>query len=941
MAQRTAFLNSDAKWFNKDFHHTWINNYMIKQPWVMFSNYSTKPEFALGNWQISWGKAIIRCTRTTGTFAGEEILACFESTSTENISTAWNKKVYIEIPEVYVNDSTAITDSLTQWANLNVWRIVSSDSYPTHSNYIKLWEISNGDWQNATDLRPEVLRRWKPNTLSYFGGNGEEERIDIDNASLNKYLMSNWAWVAPTWEEWGGWGWGWSGENFKRAFTADENLLAKSMFWIEIEPWVADVDTLFNFWTTTSTKVFLPVIINWESFNTLTLNLAAESSPADALSVRIETLDNNWMPTWTLVDVWAYWTVSPTDTATNITVTLSGTVEWLTAHTKAAVVLDRSGSSSDSNYYKLWCLNWNKVISLLYSYDGVDYSATTVSGCVDCDWFASEAVVQATDLNWVDWVWYCESWALAWNDFVWILQGTVDYSWAVAWAKYYLSSTWILTTTWDIQVGRWLEKWVLQIWNSIWWWGWQTIYEAIVAADGSGDYINITDAILADKKTIYVKNWAYTMSQLTLSTWDFCLIWESKQWVQIDVSFPTRNWAIFTMTSNTTDKSHSFNISNVTFNITYTWAWWYFRLFEIPAEWFLTINDCNICVVSAVNWCNFYLCDSSWHIEMNWCHIEVFPTTWEPQWVWFSWMNDYSVCRNSSIIVDASASIGTSWLVFWWNPSWVYIWCEFSVWKTHNTTWDIIEIWASVWIMCKWTTSTKSNIRIYGTSYRCSFPTIWAWARYDSALATAVNNNSITIWKPNTSYSVWQYIQSWQTTTVARCITAHTSWSEYDSTKFEAVYWDVYISWILRDCNITVAWTTIISGLAQYATAYTLPSLYQSETNLSIIVEPQSSSITNNNIVICWYRWLSNSTIKEWFGHEWWFKILMIWECSSFDNNRIISHTWSLYSSWYSNMITNNIWTYVSWQTTPTITQQSWGNSVIDNNIFYAVAEWD
>ena len=189
MAQRTAFLNSDAKWFNKDFHHTWISNYMLKQPWVMFSNYSTKPEFALGNWQISWGKAIIRCTRTTGTFAGEEILACFESTSTENISTAWNKKVYIEIPEVYVNDSTAITDSLTQWANLNVWRIVSSDSYPTHSNYIPLWEITNGDWQNATDLRPEVLRRGKPNTLSYFGWNWEEERIDIDNNSLNKVSL--------------------------------------------------------------------------------------------------------------------------------------------------------------------------------------------------------------------------------------------------------------------------------------------------------------------------------------------------------------------------------------------------------------------------------------------------------------------------------------------------------------------------------------------------------------------------------------------------------------------------------------------------------------------------------------------------------------------------------------------------------------------------------
>ena len=144
MAQRTAFLNSDAKWYNKDFHHTWISNYMLKQPWVMFSNYSTKPEFALGNWQIAWGKAIIRCTRTTGTFAGEEILACFESTATESISTSWNKKVFIEIPQVYVNDSTYY-GYINLMSKLMSVRIISDSDYPSHTNYIPLWEISNGD----------------------------------------------------------------------------------------------------------------------------------------------------------------------------------------------------------------------------------------------------------------------------------------------------------------------------------------------------------------------------------------------------------------------------------------------------------------------------------------------------------------------------------------------------------------------------------------------------------------------------------------------------------------------------------------------------------------------------------------------------------------------------------------------------------------------------
>lgn len=219
------------------------------------------------------------------------------------------------------------------------------------------------------NLRPEVLRRGKPNTLSYFGWNWEEERIDIDNNSLNKYLMSNWAWVAPSWEEWGGgWGWGWSWENFKRAFTADEDLLAKSIFWVEVQNSISDVDWTVDVWTVSSSKVFFVQVLNWDSFNSIVLNLAAVSSPADALSVRIETLDSNGLPSWTLIDVWAYATVTPTSTATDTTINLAGTIAWLPAHTKVAIVLERTGSVSSANYYTLWCKDGVKVISKIYVY---------------------------------------------------------------------------------------------------------------------------------------------------------------------------------------------------------------------------------------------------------------------------------------------------------------------------------------------------------------------------------------------------------------------------------------------------------------------------------------------------------------------------------------------------------------------------------------------
>jgi len=809
MAQRTAFLNSDAKWFNKDFHHTWINNYMIKQPWVMFSNYSTKPEFALGNWQISWGKAIIRCTRTTGTFAGEEILACFESTSTENISTAWNKKVYIEIPEVYVNDSTAITDSLTQWANLNVWRIVSSDSYPTHSNYIKLWEITWWDWQNATDLRPEVLRRGKPNTISYFGGNGEEERIDIDNSSLNKFLMSNGAWVAPTWEEWGGWGWDTTVENFKRVFTADDDLLAKSMFWVEVLPTATAADSELEFWTTEITKVFFTTILNGESFSSIKLKLSAVNSPSDSLSIRIETLNANWEPSWTLVDVWAYATATPTSTLTEMTINLSGTVEWLTEHTKVAVVIERSGSASDSNYYTLWVLDSSNVITTINTYDGSDWSEYPVAWCITCDWFATEAVVQATSENWVNWVWYCETWATEWNNFTWILQGTVDYSWALAWAKYYLSSTWTLAVTWSKQVWRWIEDWVLQIWSSA---GWgQLIYDAIVATDGSGDYTTLYAAVSDGKRNIYIKSWTYEETPISLTD-DITLTWENQNTVVLNYTITTwvvaQSWAVLTVTSSSWDKIYH-NISGINFNITETgtvanryWAFVNANGLNNSSKYKLYMSNCNIIVNQKNINSNFLvwkLNSNAWEILIDNCNIDVSNEDWyQTRFSSYSTSEIINI-NNSNITVHTSSNYG----IYHSDTAYIKNNCRYTISSTGS--WDVISI---IWkaynctINASWWQSNKLQMTIRDCN-NCDIK--WTNAYVD----TLFNKSStVTEWESWKQYSVNDFVSySWW---IYKCKTAHTSSSEFESSYWNVIDWSRVVG--ITDCTVDIQWTVYAFG---------------------------------------------------------------------------------------------------------------------------------
>lgn len=484
---------------------------------------------------------------------------------------------------------------------------------------------------------------------------------------------------------------------------------------------------------------------------------------------------------------------------------------------------------------------------------------------------------------------------------------------------------------------------ILGSWNLvISWWGWSgedNDYDAVVDVNGGWDYTSISDAITAGIKRIYVRNWTYSMSSQTLSTWDFKLVWESKEWVQINITYPTRSWTIFTMTSNTTDISHSFLINNVTFNITYTWEYGFFMLFNIPTNWVLTINDCNIRVVSAINWCNFYLCDWEWTI-VNWCYIEVLPTTWNPQWVWFIGGDDTMQVNESTIIIDADSSIWTTWLKFDWNCNWTYNGCVFKIWVTHNTVWDIAVMWASRWKSCTYSTSDKATIRIYGSNTKCSFPTIWNNANYDTSLASAVASNSITVWKPSTAYSVWDYVQSWNNLTLARCKTAHTSWATFDNSKRDDVYWDVYISWDLNDCTLGIKWIAVMSWVAQYSTAFTTPAILSTTTESTFIIN-NNSSLTTNGIVILWYRGLTNSIIYASYNYKWGIKILMPSECSMFSNNRLISYTWSIYSSWKANMITNNIWTYVTWQTAPTATQVTWWGSTIDNNIFYDVADWD
>ena len=537
----------------------------------------------------------------------------------------------------------------------------------------------------------------------------------------------------------------------------------------------------------------------------------------------------------------------------------------------------------------------------------------------------------ATTSDLTTWLAWKQDTLVSWTNIRTINGASVVWSWdiIVTWWTWYTAWPWIDITWWVI---------------SATWWTWGSWFDCTVASDWTWDYTTIGDAITAWKKSLFVKDWTYTMSTWTLSTWDFKMVWESRNWVVINITYPTRSWTIFTLTSDTTSEANSFLFQNIIFNITYTWNFWYFIMFWWwwAWQWFLNIDSCTINIPEATDWCNFYITSSSGlNVLVEKSLLNISPTTWDFTKLWFLWIRQWT-CIESVINVDADQSIWTSWITFDWNAQWEYISCQFNLWTTHATQWDIAVMWAEDWYWCRYSASTYSKLRIYWHQTSCTFGGIWANASYDSDLNTAVSSKKISIWKPSTSYSVWDYVMSWQSTTLARCTTAHTSWTSYDSTKFTDTYWDIYIQWSLSQCSLTVWWCVIISWTALYNPLYVQPSIITDMDNNWINCSKPSSSLSVNycNFILLSNRWFNYNAIvwDDWLNTS--VNVYIWWESATFSWNRIAASTWYIYSWWYWNVITSNIFTYITWQTTPTVTQVTSWLSELANNVIRWVADW-
>lgn len=157
---RTSMINSNNTQLNSDYDFSMLwKNILGWKSWILKAE-----DFILDkdNRRLSAvspiAEAVILCTRTTSYPIGNQTFyAYFQFTGTiENISVDEGTKIFIEIKENLILDPSLISDSdgrsdYAKW--FWIGEIKSAKNYPSHTNYLPLWEIQGGQ---AVDKRKVI-----------------------------------------------------------------------------------------------------------------------------------------------------------------------------------------------------------------------------------------------------------------------------------------------------------------------------------------------------------------------------------------------------------------------------------------------------------------------------------------------------------------------------------------------------------------------------------------------------------------------------------------------------------------------------------------------------------------------------------------------------------------------------------------------------------------
>ena len=158
--QRVAMINSNNTQKNSDYDFSKITKWLLGnkggvETSSMFTWDNTSKRLSAG---ADIATAYVLCTRATSSpIPNQKFLAQFEFTGyLDFLNCTDGDKIFVEIKEKLIKDPSLIEDldSNTSYAQgLGIGEIKIAKSYPSHSNYLPLWEIQGGQ---AVDKRKVI-----------------------------------------------------------------------------------------------------------------------------------------------------------------------------------------------------------------------------------------------------------------------------------------------------------------------------------------------------------------------------------------------------------------------------------------------------------------------------------------------------------------------------------------------------------------------------------------------------------------------------------------------------------------------------------------------------------------------------------------------------------------------------------------------------------------
>ena len=270
--RRTSMIDSNKTQLNSDYDYSMLRKWalgnkggLLKKSDFIFDK--SKGELSAGS-EIA--EAVILCKRPTSyPIQNQTFLAQFQFTGKlENLQTVEGTKIYIEIKENLIMDPTLIADQpgSTNFAKgFDIGEIKATPERPSHENYLKLYEISNGE---VVDHRKEISLpaldsvSQRTTTLEEKVSQTEEKVGKLEEAGTPDHL-----WIKAI-----------VAEAFKENDEAYEYHL----------PLASEVTSDCPIWQTNLTKeIHIPRVSTGVSFNTLEVYLKKVWEPSQNLVVEI------------------------------------------------------------------------------------------------------------------------------------------------------------------------------------------------------------------------------------------------------------------------------------------------------------------------------------------------------------------------------------------------------------------------------------------------------------------------------------------------------------------------------------------------------------------------------------------------------------------------------------------------------------------------------